>query len=298
VESLDALLDSPVVHESQFKSINSTSYKTPKVVFSREDALKNAPPHVLSVLQDLWRQIDSLELTINYYDLLHNKRKTEPRKELLSRFTPSQQEHLQESAASLNQFKYLKLRHLLVELRREQFTFKDSYSTSIQRHSIESYSTPSTTFFDADIEVLPLGLLNSTPLSKKIFCANPRPADFDDASLQQLSNFLWSRPKNPTTPYFDFRNVEHLSNAFLMLEELEEFSEKKADGAESTLSSFLNTLNFYADYANLSPLQKDILNLKIKKITNQNIALYINKTYNKTYNDNYISTIFRQKILI
>lgn len=298
VESLDALLESPTIHESQFKSINSTSYKSQKKAFSREEARRNAPPALLQSLEQLWRQIDSLELTINFYDLAHNKRKTEPRAELLSRFTPDQQQHFQERAASLNQFKYLKLRHLLVDLRREQFAFKDSYTTLIQRHSLESYSAPTTTFFDADINVLPLGLLSSTELSQKIFQTDLKPSNFSETDLKKLSNFLWSRPQYSTSPHFDFRNLEHLYNAFLLLEDLNESAKKNLDGAESTLSSFINTLRFYADFADLSELQKEILDFKIKKVTNQDIALYINKKYGKTYNDNYISTIFRQKILV
>ena len=41
----------------------------------------------------------------------------------------------------------------------------------------------------------------------------------------------------------------------------------------------------------------DILRQKISKQKNQDIALFINKKYHKTYNANYISTIFRQKII-
>jgi hypothetical protein len=37
--------------------------------------------------------------------------------------------------------------------------------------------------------------------------------------------------------------------------------------------------------------------MKINKQKNQDIASYINKKYNKTYAANYISTIFRQKII-
>lgn len=297
VESLDALIESPLFNESQLKSLDSTSFKTPKTVFSRQQARENAPPYLLEKLEELWREIDKTELTINFYDLAHNKRKTEPRTELLKQFTESEQLKLRERAESLNQFKYLKLRHFLVELRREQFTFKDSYTSSVQRRTADHYSTPSTSFFDADITVMPLGLLGRTDLSRKIFNINLKPSDFSETDLKNLSNFLWSRPQNPTKLYFDFRDVDHLCNAFLMLEDLTESSQKNVDGAESTLDSFLDTLKFYADFAQLTPLQQDLLNFKIQKKTNQDTALYINKTYNKTYNDNYISTIFRQKIL-
>jgi len=37
--------------------------------------------------------------------------------------------------------------------------------------------------------------------------------------------------------------------------------------------------------------------MKIDQVPNLDISLYINKKYGTTYNDNYISTIFRKKIL-
>jgi hypothetical protein len=52
-----------------------------------------------------------LDLTINYYDLAHGKRKNPPREELLARFTPEQQSAIEEKATHWNQFKYLKMRH-------------------------------------------------------------------------------------------------------------------------------------------------------------------------------------------
>ena len=47
----------------------------------------------------------------------------------------------------------------------------------------------------------------------------------------------------------------------------------------------------------LSEAQREILDLKINKTKNQDIADIINKKYNKSYTANYISTIFRQKII-
>ena len=298
VESLDAMLESPMTHESQFRELNSTAYKSKKITFSREEAILNAPPHILTVFKNLWRQIDETDLTINYYDLAHNKRKNPPRPELLNQFTPLEQQLLQERAASLNQFKYLKLRHLLVELRREQFTLRDSYSTAIMKHGVDHYSPPSTTFFDADIEVFPLGLTSNASYLEKLFnpLKMPEPSDFTEKELAQISKLLWSRPKQKPSRYFDFSDPEHLYNMFLMLDDIEDYVEKHND-SESTLSFFLKTATFYIERADLTESQKEILTLKIRKVTNQNIAVYINKKYGKTYNDNYISTIFRQKIL-
>jgi hypothetical protein len=63
------------------------------------------------------------------------------------------------------------------------------------------------------------------------------------------------------------------------------------------LDSLLDTLNFYIERAELSELQQEILDLKMNKIKNDDIAHQINKKYKKTYTPNYISTIFRQRII-
>lgn len=297
IESLDALVESPTFRESQIQSLDGPKYRTPKEIFSREKARQTAPPHVLKAFESIWQQIDTLDLITNYYDLNHNKRKNPPRDELLKKFTPEEQEKLKEKASKLNQFKYLKMRHLIVELRREQFTLRDSYSSQILPRSIEYYSEPATTFFDADIQVFPIGLKSDSSLLQKIFNPEryPNPSDFNEVELKQISNLIWNQPQ-PQSKFFDFREPEHLYNAFLLLDELEDFKEKAS--AESTLDFFLETLHFYEDRADLSPLQKDLLRLKEEKWKNQDIADYLNKTYSKSYNANYISTIFKQKILV
>jgi hypothetical protein len=43
--------------------------------------------------------------------------------------------------------------------------------------------------------------------------------------------------------------------------------------------------------------QREILELKIQRKTNVEIAEIINKKHGKKYNDNYISTIYRQKVI-
>ena len=73
----------------------------------------------MPTFKDLFRQIDELDLKINYYELAHGKRKNEPRDVLLVRFNDEEKEHLKSVAATWSQYTYLKMRHRLVELRRE-----------------------------------------------------------------------------------------------------------------------------------------------------------------------------------
>lgn len=71
------------------------------------------------IYEDLFREIDTIELTLNYYEISTGKRKLPPREKLLERFTENEKYELNDKAIHLTQFKYLKLKRLLVELRSE-----------------------------------------------------------------------------------------------------------------------------------------------------------------------------------
>ena len=62
---------------------------------------------------------------------------------------------------------------------------------------------------------------------------------------------------------------------------------------ESNLKKLLDTLKYYIALTDLSEAQREILDLKINKVKNQDIADIVNKKYGKSYTANYISTIFR-----
>ena len=72
-------------------------------------------------------------------------------------------------AAKWNQFKYLKQRHQLVELRREQFTLRDTYLDKVVRRTpVEPEIDSRNIDIEAEIPVYPLGLSNS-PIGALIF---------------------------------------------------------------------------------------------------------------------------------
>lgn len=300
VESLDELTDSPTFNENAIFSLTS-KLPTKKVreVFSRSSVRSSAPPSLLPIFEALWRQIDEIELTLNFYELQHGKRTKDPRKELLNVFTSEDQEKLRQRALNINQFRYLKMRHLLVELRREQYTIKDSYSERVLLHNtIPQVQESSNDFFDCDIPVFPLGLIGENKLAKLIFQEFDQLTkyEFKEEELKKISSFFWEKEKDFCTTKknkFDFTDLENLYELFLQLENFKD----EGENLFSTSSYLIQTLNFYISQADLTDVQREILDLKIKKVTNQDIANYINQKYGKTYTINYISTIFRQKII-
>jgi hypothetical protein len=108
-------------------------------------------------------------MTIHFYEFAHGKRKEPPRATLTKRFSEADVEAAQKAATKWNQYKYLKQRHLIVELRREQFTLRDSYIEKHQRHTPpEPELDPVNLDFDAEIPVFPLGLVGA-PFSNLVF---------------------------------------------------------------------------------------------------------------------------------
>lgn len=70
------------------------------------------------------------------------------------------------------------------------------------------------------------------------------------------------------------------------------------EDAESTFNLFIDTFNFYRSFAELTPIQEDVLQAKIERQSNVHIMNVINQKYGTTYNSNYISTIYKQKALV
>jgi hypothetical protein len=297
-ESLEALLETPGFSETIIRQLDTPQTKTQRVVFSRSEARQKASPAVLEQLESLWKQIDELDLLLNFYDLAHGKRKNQPREALLQRFTDNQIQNIQERVPLINSYKYLKMRHLLVELRREQFILKDTYSSPILCAEVSTpISSPPT--FDSEILCAPLGLKYKDKMIDKLFPKDryPLPEDFSEEELNSIIKFYWKRKEELSQQknLFDFRNMDHIYNTLLLFDTFED--DAKDTTILSTSPEFLDTLNFYINRANLNEIHLDILHLKLKHLKNQKIADKINEKYGKSYTANYISTIFCQKII-
>ena len=304
-ESLDALIESPTFNEASLTN-NPIHYTSTKENFSRSKARKEAPHIVLLELEELWRLIDRLELLLNYYDLKSGKRKNPPREQLLNRFNEDEQHKLREAADKLNQYQYLKKRHELVELRKQQFIYRDSYaptlliSSKINRPLEEGHIS-----WDTEVVMAPLGLYyKQSDYSKLIFRKDINPEDYSEEQLRYISDFFWKKKellndKNSRKQIIDFRDLENVYQIISMLGDLREAAARNEERneVEATNQALIDTLYFYIELADLTEPQKDILQLKINGKKNQEIREIINKKYGKSYTINYISTIFKQKII-
>lgn len=300
-DSLEELMESPAFNEATLTPLYQNHHKVVKETFSRSDALKKCPDNLREEFLSLFRRIDELELLINFYEIRHNKRNKPPRKELLNQFSQIEINDLEEKSAHLNAYDYLKKRHILIDLRREQYILRDTYQTKITKNPIQKtiyYLEQPTPTFDNEINVFPFGIINNTEISKNIFIPF---TDFSKKELPQpllrdIIDFYWKKKEqNKKEPFFDFGNKEHLY--YLTKNWFDFNTELWEPNTESTVPNFFKTFEYYLEQTNLSELEKKIFELKVKKVKNCDIAAYLKKEYNKNYTQNYISTIFKQKIL-
>ena len=297
-ESLDAMMESPTFNEASLRRPTEARTRIPREVFDRQKALEECPEHMRAVFTELFDRIDRLEMSIHFYEFAHGKRKEPPRTALTKRFTEAQVDAARALSEKWNQFKYLKQRHLIVELRREQFTLRDNYIEKHMRHTPpEPDLDPVNLDFEAEIPVFPLGLVGA-PFSELVFRPeeNLNPHTYTEQELDALTHYYWDK-KSQSRPqlFFDVGELEHVYELFGQLNEIEE--DLDALPLESNMKKLLDTLKYYIALTDLNEAQKEILDLKINKVKNQDIADQINKKYSKSYTANYISTIFRQKII-
>lgn len=283
-------MEQPTFNEASLRHITEIRPKINKEIFNRNQALAQCPDSMKDTFQNLFDRIDILDYKIQLYEFIHNMRAEEPKQsELISK------EKAINSISKWNQFTYLKQRHAIVEMRREQFTLKDFYTSIITRKSAPEPELNEPISLDAEIPIYPLGLCTSK-IGTLIYKNNINPNMYTQEQLQLILKFYWNK-QNEKRPqiYFDFENVEHLYELFNQLEDIE--LDLIASPNNFELRGLIETLKFYISQADLNDIQKDILDMKIQKKRNQDIADYINQQYKKSYTINYISTIFKQKIL-
>ena len=293
IESLDALIESPTFNENSLRRLSDPPTRQPRIVFSRSQARKNCPSHLREDFEALWRQIDETEFIIQTYELLNQKRTAPIRDSLLGRFAPPEIETLRERAAALSGFHYLKLKRELVDLRTQQYILKDSYTQTLMSNPTPNFEIQQPPSFGDEIELRPLGWIWDLKLRQKVWRQDrfPEPKDFNEADLKALSKLIW-RPRQESKQFFDFENRDHLYTYFGMRDELENASD---DG--SNYEGFKFVLDCYAALARLEPVHRRLMELKLRKESNQLIADRLEKEFGRRYSPNYISTLYVQKCL-
>lgn len=235
---------------------------TPKYIkktkFSREEALKNAPNFLKNTYKNLFKNMDNIELTNTFYELQTSKREKPPREELINRFSAEEIIKIKTKASLLNEETYLKRKHLLIELRREQYTIRDSYAPTLIPDPTYVYT-------------------NSEPRLEL--------SVIDFKNPKQLLNLLANLD--------ELKDLANCRKEFDTEENLESFD----DGGSELIDEIIKKIYSLIEHTELSPAHQLILDLRLKREKNYNIAHAVNRAFGKSHSANYISTIFVQKIV-
>lgn len=148
--------------------------------------------------------------------------------------------------------------------------------------------TPSTWEISTDFATLPLSTdWDDAALFHTLFRTDrfPAPTDFTDVQLRQVSAALWTAPTGRT---LDLSNPDNLSKCFDQWNEI---------ATNPTFHSLRAALTSYVALTRLEDWHLDLLSMKKRGASNQEIQSHLSTTYQRLYNINYISTIYHQKIL-
>lgn len=259
-ESLDEAMENPLFDEQQCHPIEKSVYKKLKPTIDRK---KDAD---IPGMVELWGVIDRMQYVIDV-----NKGKIEVDPEL-------------PKVPELNSYDLYKWRHMLIDIRRQQFYLKDS-----EKPIVGINSSPFGNGMHPD-KFLPWGQDNSYEVA-------PIGIIYGDNDRRFSAPYTCHKAKDPiitNTKYvLDFTNPLHVYHL------LENYSALRAwcyDDPEAPIRYVMDTLDFYVEKADLKDSRKHILIRKVDKASNEQIQKELFSEYGYTYNLNYISTIWKKEI--
>lgn len=275
-ESLDALIESPTFNETvafRQAATDKNRYRSLKQTIVRKD------DQDIPEMHDLWTAIDKIAETLDVY----NGKKTIDEVE-----DPVRKEIYRNK--TLTAFEAYKIKHMLIDLRRQQFCLRDFYKPLKQPLMNKSVYMggeldSSIPWGDGIYEIAPLGSYHREDLkfySYKVALDHNLDANIPDYAYDANAPYI-----------LDFRNPEHI---YIIYEHFTDLSIDIERDPALTTSEILDTLIFYTNLADLNEEQKLILSLKIKKYPNKQIQDILYKMMDITHTTNYISTIWKQKI--
>lgn len=270
VESLDAIMDNPMMDQIGFKAMDEKyvykkikpSIKRPK--FNKEGQIIDVGDSQIPGMEQLWESIDRLQKIINIAD---------------GKIPPDENPIITDS------YKLYKMRHQLIELRRDQYYLKDLFAPTIK-------------------------FLNCKPTP-------PQLIDWDNDSFYWISKEEWEKKvnssyikvsKNPNDyewredsmvkwvvrhHTFDWENPTHIK---YLIDNYSTIWQMAYDQPYSDARILIMDFDRYQTMADLSPLRQHILNRKIDKWTYLNILRELDKEWNIQYNENHICTIVTTEI--
>lgn len=255
-ESLDELIESPTFDERIFNT-ERNRYKVIKPKIDREKD-KDIPG-----IQELWRAIDRYQYIID----VNTGKINDP------------------DAPKLTSLQLYKFKHMVIDMRRQQFYLKD-----MAKPTICMFGTSARKVYQSEDTSLPWDLENSNFSIAPLGVLIGKDSKFYSPKDYRGPNYTYN---TEAKFIIDFRNSDHI---YYLLENYEDLRISADNKPESTIGFLLDTLDFYTARAKLSEPKKIILEYKKHKLHNEVIKSRLEKDFGLTHSANYISTIWKQKI--
>ena len=257
-ESLDSLMENPNFDEGILTRVN----KHNKIVKPTIDRKKDAD---IPTIQDMWENIDQLQHLLD----ANTGKIDDP------------------TAKKLTDTQIYRLRHGLIDIRRGQYYLKDIFKPTIGKavNKLEYIPMPHENEIiwnepDGRYGFAPLGLIDDNGLGKQVF-ENVREVGYCPDLYNRKAEKI-----------IDFRNPNHIYQLFEHYEDLL----CGATHPDNLFGNIARTLDWYIGQANLREQHYIIIAMKKKKCTNKQINKVLTEKCGTTHSENYISTIWTQKI--
>lgn len=267
LESLDELMETPGFNENTI--VTKYSYRNPKPTIDRE-ADKDIPG-----IGELWAVIDVIA-----HRLAVAAGEEEPApNEVIKQYT---------------QTELYKLKHYLIELRKQQYVLKEAFKPTEQLYNPTVHKvTTAATQQQLDWEqyyFYPLGLIGA-PKDNRF--ANPQCAT-NKVTLWDRQQDIEAVEQKYRGGVINFCNEEHI---YLLAKAYQDLEIQAEQDPEAPARLILDTIDFYAAEAlKDTEVKQELWKLKCRQASNEFIKKELSSHYGVGYSENYISTIFKKNI--
>lgn len=270
-ESLDELMDTPGFNENTI--VQNYVYRHPKV---EKISRKSQEDAAIPGMKELWRAIDRAAYILKVCEGLAPQDPDNPVR-----------------VEDYTQTDLYKLKHNLIDMRKQQYVLKETYRPTEHTFNpnVHKAATLQSETQPIDWEqywFYPLGL-RLMPLDGRFDAPQDYARTITPWDRVQLGN----EPEVENRHIIDFTNSEHI---YLLAKHYQDISCATDLDHDGLCGAILDTLEFYAQLADLTESRQLIWKLKCAQWNNGAIRVRVNKEFGTSYNDNYISTLFKQNI--
>lgn len=274
--SLDGILESPLFDQQSIKpSYQRINYVMPKPCikkpkYDKEGGLVDPGDSDIPGMVELWDCINRLD---KWIQALEGKREPEPQQDMFS-----------------DDYRLYRLKHSLIDLRRQQYYLKDSYKPALH---FQKMDRPRAQFIDWTSD-------SSYWISLEEWQRRVReallPIDPDlnhwetRKSLEQEQIEVKWVVRHHT---FNWEDPLHVRALMKVYEEVYEQFKEKVDTYGRTL---IFDFDRYCDLANFSPVRRTIIKMRIEHYTIAEINEELMRQYGIMYNENHLNTIMQKEI--